>query len=119
VGGTVVGERSPHFSTDEFVDHHTGHLVRPPAALLTVLEAMRALRGTPLDILSGHRCPSTNRAVGGARNSRHIAGDAADLLPGRFTAAQALACGAVGVGVRDGYVVHVDVRPGRPVVFPD
>lgn len=116
---TGVGDLSAHFSINEFVDRRTQHVVRPPAQLLAVLEAIRALRGTPLPIVSGHRCISSNKAVGGARNSRHIAGDAADIPSGRVTAEAALACGAVGVGVRNGWVVHVDVRPGRPVVFQE
>lgn len=109
---TAVGDLSPHFSSHEFVDKHTGHRYDPPAELLEVLENIRSLHPGPLVVLSGHRCCSTNADVGGAGMSRHIAGDAADIAPGRATPAEAAACGAVGVGEQDGWAVHVDVRPG-------
>lgn len=35
----------------------------------------------PIRISSGYRCPALNRAVGGSRNSQHMVGEAADLLP--------------------------------------
>lgn len=110
-----VGDLSPHFSTHEFVDRRTGHFVRPPQELLAVLELVRGLAGRPVHILSGHRCPSTNELVGGALHSRHIVGDAVDIMRGLVTVRQAIACGAVGVGERSGWAVHLDVRPG-PVV---
>jgi len=34
-----------------------------------------------LQITSGHRCPQVNQSVGGAGDSRHQYGDAADLVP--------------------------------------
>lgn len=116
---SAVGDLSPHFSSGEFADRSTGHLVRPPEKLVQVLELIRALRPGPLTIVSGHRCPDHNAAVGGAPDSRHIHGDAADIPAGRATRIQAEACGAVGIGVRGGWVVHVDVRPGPRVVFQD
>lgn len=112
-----MGDLSAHFSAHEFVDRRTGHLVPPPADLIVLLERIRALRPGPLRILSGHRCCSTNAAVGGATASRHIAGDAADIPGGRATAAQARAAGATGVGVSAGWAVHVDVRPGPYVTW--
>ena len=45
------------------------------------LEAMRhALGDRPINISSGFRSASCNSAVGGATNSRHMYGDAADLV---------------------------------------
>lgn len=110
-----MGDLSAHFSTHEFVDARTGHAFPPPAKLVQVLEAIRALRGGPLAIVSGHRCCGTNAAVGGANASRHIAGDAADIPSGRARPAEAWAAGAVGIGVKSGWVIHVDVRPGPRV----
>lgn len=107
-----MGDLSAHFSSGEFADHRTGHLVRPPVELLNVLEAIRAIHQRPLRILSGHRCCSTNEAVGGALRSRHVAGDAADIPPGVVSLRGAWAAGAVGVGVKGDWAVHVDVRPG-------
>lgn len=110
-----MGDLSSHFSAYEFVDHETAHQFGPPAELLELLEKVRALRPGPLAILSGHRCCSHNAAIGGASQSRHIAGDAADIPPGRSTVAEAFECGAVGVGEAHGWAVHVDVRPGPQV----
>lgn len=110
----AVGDLSAHFSAAEFMDRRTGHRVGPPPELLEVLERIRALTGQPLQIISGHRCTKTNRAVGGAPRSRHLSGDAADIPAGRATVSQAEAAGAVGIGERDGWAVHVDVRPGGP-----
>jgi uncharacterized protein YcbK (DUF882 family) len=103
---------SRFFDSAEFADSRTGHELGPPPALVHVLENIRALRPGPLVIVSGHRCPETNRAVGGAKYSRHVQGDAADIGMGRATTAEAEAAGAVGIGSLDGWAVHVDVRPG-------
>lgn len=116
-----MGDLSEHFSRWEFREHGSGKLIDPPHELLQVLECLRSSTGgRPLRIVSGYRSEVYNRRVGGARASRHIHGDAADLEPGRITVAQALSCGARGVGHDDaGWVVHVDVRPGRQVTFRD
>lgn len=111
---TAVGDLSPHFSAHEFVDHESGHRFGPPAELVQVLERIRSLRPGPLTIVSGHRCCGHNAAVGGAPESRHIHGDAADIPPGRATTAEAASAGAVGIGSKAGWAVHVDVRPGAP-----
>ncbi len=87
----------------------------PPAELLRVLEKIRAVNGKPLSIISGHRCTATNRAVGGAPRSRHLVGDAVDIPLRHVTVTMAAEAGAVGIGERDGWAVHIDVRPGPPV----
>lgn len=112
-----MGDLSAHFSRHEFVDRYTGHHFGPPRALVDVLERIRALRPGPLAILSGHRCCARQLADFDAPESRHIAGDGCDIPPGRATLRQARACGAVGVGVRNGWAVHVDVRPGPPATW--
>jgi len=50
----------------------------------TCLEPARAILG-PIYISSGFRCPELNAAVGGAINSQHMKGEAADLIPFRST----------------------------------
>jgi uncharacterized protein YcbK (DUF882 family) len=116
-----MGDLSAHFSKNEFREHGSGLLIGPAPQLVQVLEWIRASTGgAPLRIISGYRSAAYNARVGGARNSQHIYGRAADIPSGRCTVAQALAAGAVGVGYdRDGWVVHVDVRPGRQVTFLD
>lgn len=52
------------------------HLV----ALAAGLEQVRVLLGSrPIRINSGYRCPALNKAVGGAANSAHMLGYAADF----------------------------------------
>lgn len=116
-----MGDLAPHFSSWEFKDHSTGELVTIDQRLLNLLERLRHETGDrPLRIVSGYRSPATNRAVGGARNSQHLYGRAADVEPGRFKVAQALAAGATGVGYSSaGWVVHLDTRPGPAVTFRD
>lgn len=117
-----MGDLSPHFDSSEFRDHRTGEL---PAggidpALVQVLEALRSLDGRPLPVLSGFRSPATNKLVGGARQSQHMVGRAADIPSRRYTVAQAMAAGARGIGHCGGWVVHVDTRrTGRPMIFED
>lgn len=116
-----MGDLSPHFNRREFACHHCGKIIDPPPSLLASLEALRAMLGRPIRIVSGTRCAAHNRAVGGARHSRHLLGDAADLEPGLgVTVHQAQQCGFHGIGYRsrDRRVVHVDMRP-TPAVFVD
>ena len=48
-------------------------------ALLAMLQAIRSHYDTPLRINSGYRSPAYNASVGGAPNSYHITGQAADF----------------------------------------
>ena len=80
-----------HFTVEEFERSSTadrlGIANRVPAALLpnlktlceVVLEPLRAFAGKPIVISSGYRCPALNGAVGGASQSQHLRGEAADL----------------------------------------
>jgi zinc D-Ala-D-Ala carboxypeptidase len=43
------------------------------------LEVIRTEVRGPVQIISGYRCERRNRTVGGAPNSRHLWGDAADI----------------------------------------
>jgi uncharacterized protein YcbK (DUF882 family) len=113
-----VGDLSAHFSRSEFADHRTGE-VRVDPELVTRLEALRAIVGRPCVIVSGFRSKATNATVGGARNSQHLYGRAADLQPGYATVGQAQGAGFTGIGHCRGWAVHVDVRPGPSVEFPD
>ena len=47
-----------------------------------VLDPLRARWGAPITVTSGYRCPVVNRAVGGAANSQHMRGEAADITTG-------------------------------------
>lgn len=43
------------------------------------LDKIREEYGLPLSVSSGYRCPELNRAVGGAKTSQHMKGQAADI----------------------------------------
>ena len=45
----------------------------------TVLQPLRDHLNVPIAIVSGYRSPEYNRKIGGARNSQHIVGNAADI----------------------------------------
>lgn len=47
-----------------------------------LLDPLREAWGGPLIVTSGYRCAELNRAVGGSATSAHLAGWAADLVPG-------------------------------------
>lgn len=47
-----------------------------------VLDPLREMYGKPITINSGYRCPKLNAAVGGAKNSQHMRGEAADITAG-------------------------------------
>lgn len=105
---------TPHFDDREFIDLRAYAKQDPPVMLLGVLEYLRGMKRRPLRIVSGYRTRATNEAVGGAENSRHIYGDAVDIPSGYCTVAEAEEAGAVGIGSKDGWAIHIDVRPGRP-----
>lgn len=44
-----------------------------------ILDPLRELYGKPIIVNSGYRCPKLNKAVGGARNSQHLIGQASDI----------------------------------------
>lgn len=88
---------TPHFTLEELVYSETAtrlridnclypsrpehqHIIENLRALcVNVLEQLRTFAGCPIHINSGYRCPALNKAVGGVSNSKHIAGQAADI----------------------------------------
>lgn len=112
-----MGDLSPHFQTVEFrcrgegQPGHPPHPVKTNRHLVDHLEELRKLIGRPLYIVSGHRCAWWNERVGGASQSRHMVGDAADIPRGYATVEQAEAAGFTGIGNSGRWAIHVDVRP--------
>lgn len=47
-----------------------------------VLDPLREAWGRPITVNSGYRCAELNRVVGGAKNSQHLTGEAADITTG-------------------------------------
>lgn len=54
----------------------TARLIRLAA---DVLQPLREAFGRPIIVSSGYRCSALNKAVGGAVNSQHLSGEAADI----------------------------------------
>lgn len=109
------GEKlSANFTAGEFKskDGSQQWLVCP--LLVSQLQTIRDRLGVPLKINSGYRSPEHNKKVGGASNSMHIYGNAADvacpsgITPERF-AGLAFHVGFTGIGVYNGRV-HMDTR---------
>lgn len=90
---------SPNFTLAEMLASQTAtrkgitEQFNPPASVVAnlkfvannLLEPVRAKIG-PLKISSGYRSPLTNKAVGGAKNSQHLTGEAVDIDLGSIAA---------------------------------
>ena len=72
------GWRWPNFSPAEIACRGTGKLLVNESAL-DKLQALRDRLGKPLIVRSAYRSPEHNRAVGGARASKHMDGTAFDI----------------------------------------
>lgn len=79
--------------------------------LVDVLDKLRHQAGVPCDITSGVRCEAHNRAVGGAVNSYHCRGRAADFRLQGLSAQRSMSmirsiCTPVELYAIDAYHVH-------------
>ena len=90
-------------------------------AFIARLQALRTAFGRPIRITSGYRCPEHNRAVGGAPNSNHLRGIAADIAMtssvDRYKLLKlAIATECSGVGVAKNFV-HLDLRTSGEFIW--
>lgn len=106
---------SPHFDVN--ADHlrskgdETCGVRRP---LLAALEHLRQARGKPVALVDAYRDPAYNEQIGGAHDSQHMYGLAADpaasnKLTLEFVRGLGIFSG-IGVGEKSKHVLHVDVR---------
>ena len=109
--------RWPNFSPAEIACRGTGKLLINDQAL-DCLQELRVALGKPMIINSAYRSPEHNRAVGGAKASKHMDGTAFDVSmanhdPENFIAA-ARRAGFRGIGTypRSNFV-HIDLGPAR------
>jgi zinc D-Ala-D-Ala carboxypeptidase len=109
--------RWPNFSPAEIASRGDSKLMINDTAL-DKLQALRDRLGKPLIVRSAYRSPEHNRAVGGAKRSKHLIGAAFDIAmenhdPVVFEAA-AQEVGFLGFGFypRSGFM-HVDLGPER------
>ena len=109
--------RWKNFSPAEIACRGSGQLKLVPEAL-DRLQELRDLLGKPLIVRSAYRSPEHNRAVGGAKASKHMDGMAFDIAmanhdPVAFEVA-AREVGFLGFGYypRSGFM-HIDLGPAR------
>lgn len=88
----MSGDLSEHFSLREFLRSGTatrlGIDMTPEPAVVhalrdlcaQVLEPLRRMLAAPIAVTSGYRPGDLNRAIGGARHSQHLLGQAADIV---------------------------------------
>ena len=71
---------SEHFKVREFAQKDFRYdRVIVESELINVLEEIRAHFNKPVIITSGYRTPEYNKKIGGAKNSQHTKGKAADI----------------------------------------
>lgn len=72
--------KAEYFKLSEFACPCCHH-VKVASSLVITLEAFRRAWAAPVLVNSGFRCLRHNTEVGGAQNSRHLIGCAADIRP--------------------------------------
>ena len=115
-----MGDLSRNFSRSEFACRCCGKADIDPR-LVDALQELRDLANAPIRVTSGYRCLEHNRVVGGAKQSRHLRGHAADIViksfsvTGMYELAEQVAAfrnGGIGVYPERGFI-HADIREGR------
>jgi Peptidase M15 len=97
----------------------TGNMEGLNPDLVARLNKLQGEWGQPLNVISGYRDPNRNAAVGGARGSQHIQGNAVDLDTGSYGHDDRLKL--IGLATKHGFGglgvynnnLHFDVGPRR------
>lgn len=108
---------SSNFTVKEFACSDGSDAVLVAPRLVMVLQSIRSHFGKAVTVNSGYRTPQKNTAVGGAAQSQHCYGTAADIVIKGVSPAEVAAYareimpdwGGVGIYARQGFT-HVDVR---------
>ena len=106
---------SQNFQVKEFACKDGSDTIFIAPELVTILQAIRSHFGKPVVINSAYRTPEYNKKVGGATQSQHLYGTAADIAVSGVTPKQVaefaenLLSGRGGIGIYAGFT-HIDVR---------
>lgn len=108
---------STNFKVSEFACRDGSDAILVAPRLVMVLQSVRSHFGRPVTINSAYRTPAYNEKVGGAAQSQHCYGTAADISISNVSVDQAAAYarqimpdwGGVGIYAKQGFI-HVDVR---------
>lgn len=109
-----------YFELEEFACQGTGK-VEMDEAFLRKLDELRHICGFPFIITSGFRTKEHNDRIGGAPNSQHLFGRAADIQAYGANAykiiAEAKALGFTGIGIQqkgsfNSRFIHLDTKQG-------
>lgn len=112
---------STHFKVGEFRCKDGTDKVLISQELVQVLEKLRDKLGCSVNINSGYRTVSHNKAVGGSSSSKHLKGMAADIVckkDGNTVSAKEVCCAAQdlnidGIAFIDNTATHIDVRGSK------
>ncbi len=107
---------APNFAVGEFACKDGSDTILIDTQLAYYLQKIRDHFGRPVRINSGYRTKAYNDLVGGARESQHVIGTAADIavdgVAPKEVAAYADQIGINGIGTYKTFT-HVDVRPNK------
>lgn len=115
-----MGDLTLNFSRREFACPCCGQ-AKIRLALVDALQELRHISGSRILVLSGYRCGHHNREVGGVDHSRHLTGQAADIVIAEMTVLEMASIaprvkkfreGGMGIYPSRGFI-HVDVRGWR------
>lgn len=109
---------APHFTLGEMACKDGSDAVYYSTELMDKLEELRAYVGGSITINSGYRTTAYNRKIGGASQSQHTKGTAADIIVtknGSVVSAKKICClcqtlGFKGIGFISDRATHVDMR---------
>lgn len=109
------GKVREHFTVKEFACKDKSDLVLVDEALADLLESIRQHFDKPVHINSAYRTESWNDAVGGAKYSKHMAGEAADIWVKDVKPHDIAIYADSVLGISGGIIcytnfVHIDVR---------
>ena len=111
---------SANFTVGEFACNDGSDTVLIDDGLVVLLQKIRDWAAASVKINSAYRTAAYNKKIGGASNSQHLYGTAADIMVSGKTpqqvAAFAQSIGAGGIGMYDGSkgkFTHIDTRSAR------